>query len=392
MSTAGEMAVPAGAPHVEGLRQRLSRVGGDFIASRVPLLLVVWASALMMPRSPGPVKPDNLFLNGWFRWDAHYYLRIAQYGYTNIANELGQRDTHFWPLFPLLIKLVSFVLPGHDLALSALLLNHALLFGALLLFDDLARATLDESGARLSSWLLLIYPFAFYYSAPYSEATFLFWTLVAFAFGRRKRWLIAALAAGCASATRAAGIGTAVALVVLYWEECRYSLRNVRWDALFLPLGAIGALEYVAMLKVEFGDPMAFASGMTARDWGADVGWARFFDTVRDLLSPFSRWPLSWIKATDSFHLVCLGLAAFLTFRGRSVLRPYLLVFCVVELLIVTRLWTNGGRYVAPLFPIYLVGASLLAGRATASRFVCAISLLFQALFAIMYARNYWVS
>jgi hypothetical protein len=363
-----------------------------FASSRVPLWLTVWGTLLMMAHFRGPERPDNLFLNGWFRWDAHYYLQIARYGYSNIANDFGQRDTHFWPLFPLLTRLVSFALPGHDLALAAWLLNHALLFGALVLFDDLCRSCLDDEGARLASWLLLIYPFAFYYSAAYSEASFLFWTLAGFYFGRRKRWLVAALAAGCASATRAAGIGAAIALVVLYWEQCRYSFRNVRWDALFLPLGALGAVEYAAILAFQFHDPLAFTSGMNARDWGADVGLGRFLDTLRDLLSPFSRWPVGWLRATDGVHISCLGAAALLTWRGRTFLRPYLVVFCVIELVIASRLWTNAGRYVAPLFPLYMVGAKLLEGRPRLTRFACALLLSFQVLLTVMYANNYWVS
>jgi hypothetical protein len=190
--------------------------------------------------------------------------------------------------------------------------------------------------------------------AAYSESTFLFWSLLAFAFGRRRRWIIAALAAGCASAARAAGIGTALALAVLYFEECGYSLKKVKWDALFLPLGAIGAIEYVAMLKIEFDDPLAFTSGMQAKDWGADVGWARFFDTLHDLASP-AHWPLNWLRVTDSFHLICLATAFSLVVYGRKLLRPSLVVFALVELLIATRLRTNGGRYVAPIFPVYIV-------------------------------------
>src|SRR4029079_17915645 len=122
------------------------------------------------------------------------------------------------------------------------------------------------------------------------------------------RWLVASLFAGVASASRAAAIATPIALIVLYMEHRQWSLRRVRADVLFLCLGFIGALEYVALLKIRFNEPFAFASGLRARDWGADVTWAGLFLRLRHLFDPWTSWPLSWIEATDLFHFGCLCL------------------------------------------------------------------------------------
>jgi hypothetical protein len=362
----------------------------SFLSQRVPLWLSVWWGMLMVGTTVRTTP--NLFLDGWFRWDALYYLQIAERGYTNVPNALLQRDTNFWPLFPFLSRLVSLAVPGHDLRLAMFVLNNAMLLGSLVLFRDVGERAVGKERTQLASWLLLCHPFAFYYSAGYTESAFLFFSLVALYFGERERWLVAGLAAACASATRAPGIGTTVMLAVLYLEKRGWSVRRIRPDALFVALGGLGALEYVALLQVEFHDPFAFMAGVYAKDWGADITLERFFRTLGHAVDPVHHWPLGWIEATDLFHVACLALVVAMAVRGVKVVRPHLVAFCAIEVLIVSRIWSAGGRYSAPIFPVYLVLADLLEARPAWKPVVFATFASFQALFAFMYSHSYWVS
>jgi Gpi18-like mannosyltransferase len=373
---------------------RLRSAAFTLLANRLPLWLFMWWSLLMVAVPADIVqqeRPGNLFLDGWFRWDAHFYLKIAAHAYTDVPDAFLHRDTHFWPLFPLLMRGVSYLVPGRDLLVAAFVLNHALLLGSIALMDDLAVRVVGPRAAPLATLLLLLYPFAFYYSAGYTESCFLFFALLTFHMGHRKRWLWAGLAAGLASGTRLAGIAVPASLAVLYLEQHEWSLRKIRPDVLFLALGALGPLAYMAYLQIAFHDPLGFMAWTVGKDWGADVTWARFASTMGHLLRP-STWPLTWIEATDCFHVLSFVAAAVLTLVGARRLRPHLTVFCVLSLLVLARAWTNAGRYCAPLFPTYLVAASLLESRPKWRMLALTFCVLFLALFAFMYGHSYWVS
>jgi hypothetical protein len=370
------------------VRERLLDALRDFAASRVPLWLLMWFGLLYKPELS---RVTNAFLGGWFQWDAGFYLRIADVGYDNVPDAWNHRDTAFWPLFPLLLRGVRALIPGGNQFVAGFLLSHAFLFGAIVLFQDIAEWAVGKERSRLAAWLLLAHPFAFFYSAGYSESCFLFFALLAFHFGQRKRWLVAGLAAACASATRAAGIGVTIGLAVLYLEECNFSLKKIRADAAFVALGALGTLEYMALLKLRFNEPFAFMNSMTGQDWGVDMTFARFLGTLGALLSPWRETPMTWVQAIDTLHIVCLAAALAATIAGFRRMRPHLVVFCGVELLMISQVWCNGGRYSAPVFPIYLVFAGWLAQRPAWTRFVFAFSLLFQALLAYFFGQGDWV-
>lgn len=381
---------------------RVRSAAALLLANRIPLLLLVWWGMLLVTSTPhdcGPQvpacpreAPHNAFLDGWFRWDAHFYTRIARVGYTNVPDDHLHRDTNFWPLFPLLTRIVAYVTPGQSVVIGAFVLNAGLLFGAALLMNDLAERTIGKSAAPLATSLLLSYPFAFYYSAGYTECAFLFFALLTFHCGQRGQWLPAGLASACAGATRMAALAVPVALAVLYLEECGWSLKKVRPNVVWVVVGALGPVAYAAFLQVKFHDPLAFLGWMSAgKNWGSDVTFARFVDTMGALLDP-RQWPLSWFRANDAFHAVCLIVASLLTLLGARRLRPHLTVFSAVDLVMISRLWTASGRYCAPLFPTYLVAATLLERRPNAKLLVTTMCLLFMALYAFMYSHGYWVS
>src|SRR6266581_2535810 len=65
--------------------------------------------------------PSNVFLDVWARWDSAFYLDIASRGYT--YPEAGHlSNLAFFPLYPLLMKLVS-GLTGNPL-LAGVLVSH----------------------------------------------------------------------------------------------------------------------------------------------------------------------------------------------------------------------------------------------------------------------------
>lgn len=71
-----------------------------------------------------PSEVLRLFLTPWQRWDANWYLRIAEFGYSP-----DDASSAFFPLFPLLIRSAASLL-GQNYLLANLVICTIAAFGA----------------------------------------------------------------------------------------------------------------------------------------------------------------------------------------------------------------------------------------------------------------------
>ena len=110
------------------------------------------------------------------RWDSSWYLDIAQNGYSMKENRWGLYNIVFFPLYPLLIKLASF-LTAENFILAGWFLNIVFLFLALFYLFKLVKEFHPEINPYLPVLLLLIFPTAFFLNAIYTESLFLFLSL-----------------------------------------------------------------------------------------------------------------------------------------------------------------------------------------------------------------------
>jgi hypothetical protein len=142
----------------------------------------------------------HLLIDGWFRWDTGWYLKIAALGYSADDGSIV-----FPPLYPLLIRWIAPFL-GRNYLLAALVISNLACLVALFLFFRLAQVYLNSKDQVQNALLyLLAFPTAFYLFAGYSESLFLALTLGAWLLAQRKEWFIAGLAAGLAALTRLQG-------------------------------------------------------------------------------------------------------------------------------------------------------------------------------------------
>lgn len=117
---------------------------------------------------------DMLF-GGFRRWDAEYYLHIAEFGYS-YENCLA-----FQPLFPLSIKLLRFAIINITPCLSVRALS--LLIGVIInviffakaankLFELARKVFRDQRKAELAAILFCFNPASIFFTAPYSESLY----------------------------------------------------------------------------------------------------------------------------------------------------------------------------------------------------------------------------
>jgi hypothetical protein len=372
-----------------------------FAVTRGALFLLAYLSLAVLPLNPdasvatpagGPWRgfPDNLWLDGWTRWDAGWYRHIAAHGYVaEPVGPPGQRNLAFYPLYPFVMRLVS--LTGLDPLAAGILVSNLAMLVALVLVHRMASARFGADAAFRCVVLLSIFPYAFYFSAVYSESLFVLLAVASLYLGERGRWAAASLCALLCGATRAPGVALAPALGLLYLERIRFDPRKLRPDVLWLGLGLLGPFLYYAYLGVTFGDPwLAFKATRVAGWWQAGFTLKPVERALRTMRS-VENWrtgQIPWVFNLNVLAaLVSLGTLV-------SVFRRQPLAWGVFSLLIVASgvLQPGGwGRYVLPAFPVFLAWALGLESRLWFTGAVV-LSTLLLALLTILYTHWYWVA
>ena len=344
-----------------------------FIGVRVGLsLLSVVGVHLVPPLAPVNVPgwPTVEATVGWHnlwdatvRQDALWFLRIASGGYVP-----GDGSAAFFPLYPLAIRVVAW-LPGIGAVGAALLIANASFLGALIVLHALTRLEFasegsgeDESGdamARRAVLFLAIFPTAFFFLAPYTEAPFLLLSVSAFWCARRDRWAWAAALAAAAALTRSIGVFVAVGLLVeavLQWREGKPPLPRLAASA----AAGLAPLLYLAWWKAAHDD--AWAPLRAQGNWG------------RELTSPLTTLGRA-VRYANVFgtywmvDLLVVGAVLIAVVAGIRWLRLSYLVYAVASLLLPLanpfpdRPLMSMPRFVIVLFPVSWVFARAVGRR-----------------------------
>jgi hypothetical protein len=183
-------------------------------------------------------------------WDGGWYARIVESEYDETKSTAA-----FWPLYPMLVRAVRWLLRTSPEAAGALV-SHLAFLGALLVLHRLVRDRYGEEIATRSIWLLALSPVAFFFSAFYTEALFLFLSVSAIWYARAGRWTSAALMVGLVALTRSTGLlvlfPVGLALVGLWRDTGRVPWR----PGLQVAAGAATPLAFAAHLDRIWGDPL----------------------------------------------------------------------------------------------------------------------------------------
>ena len=314
-----------------------------FLVMRVGLTLVALASVALVPRNsvtdvpewPAPELERGISNVGtsFERWDALWFLRIAEDGY---AEDDG--SAVFFPLYPMAVKAVSTVIGGHPLP-AAILVSNAAFLGALMVLYLLSMYEFDKRTARRTTLYLAAWPTAFFFLAPYSESLFLLLAAGSVLAARTKHWGRAALLGALAGATRNIGVILVGVLAIEAYLQYRESekkdtshlVRHLAWSA----AAAGGTFVYLAYWKAVSGNWLAPV--------GEQANWLREFS--------FPLWTL-WDGTKSAFEFIGVG-------AGGYGLLDWLVVVPALALggWAITRLRATYGLYVLTslLIPLSLI-------------------------------------
>jgi hypothetical protein len=172
------------------------------------------------------------------RWDSVHYLAIAAHGYTSA------KLTTFFPVYPLLIRLLSGVVGSA--AVAGVLISLCSFAAALVLLHRLTALELGERAANATILLLAFAPGSFFFSAVYTESLFLALSVGSFYAARRERWALAGALGAIAAATRVTGVLLAIPLAVMYLARHRRPGRALAWIAM-VPAGLAAYMGFLAL-------------------------------------------------------------------------------------------------------------------------------------------------
>lgn len=296
----------------------------------------------------GVAVEKNLWLSVWQRFDTNWYLKIAREGYADAAS------TVYFPLYPLLIRLASAVVGNAMLA--ALIVSNLALIGALALLYRLSAALVGAQSARRALAYWLLFPTAFFLSAAYTESLFLFFTLAAFDFARRDKWLFAALFGALAAWTRLQGVLLVVPLALLCFKfqvsrfEVRGSTSQVHVSRfMFLLLIPFATAAFLAFTNLSL--LSSYVGELRARFvWP----WDNFSAAFELLMGGRA----SFVDALNLLTTILCGALVIVVWRALPrAYGLYALLMCLAPLfrMTTTQPLVSMDRYALAIFPAFIV-------------------------------------
>lgn len=275
------------------------------------------------------------------KWDAHWYLAVAQHGYPTSASPLpGQAELRlaFFPLFPLLISPIAGL--GSNAILAATAVGTAFGLAATIAVAQLARtvalhAGRDASQAHRSALatvaLFACFPGAIALSLAYTEGVAVLAVVGCLLGLLHRRWLTAGLCAALATATRP----NALALVAACgWASAQAVAHRREWRSLLAPLLApLGAVSYLGYLQVHVGDWRAWQE-VEARAWHQNVDFSaqllRLL-TPPEIVKHVARVDWNYFSIVAGLLFVVISVLCLRRWRPPGVLVAYtaaVLAFC----------------------------------------------------------------
>jgi hypothetical protein len=340
-----------------------------FLVTRLIVFFGAYLAEIGIPGIVGEglyhVDPSNVWLDVWARWDSAFYIRIVDDGYWFVLGQ--QSSVAFFPLYPLL---VSFLAPFVGTLAAGVLVSNAMLLGGLIFLYKLTELEFDAASAGRAVFYIAAFPTAFFFTAVYTESTFLFFTVSTMYFARKGLWAWAGLFGMLCASSRIVGV-VIWGSVGLEWLRAHgWTLSSIHrreaWQSLFtalhtdwLNLAAIciiplGLLSYMLFLNHEFGDPVAFSTTQSA--WGRQMlgPWVIIW---RDLTRLFGG---NFLKGDIWWH-VLLDLGAYFAVLAVAItiwrrLGTSYALYCLISIVIPSMSGSGSlSRYALVIFPVFMM-------------------------------------
>jgi Gpi18-like mannosyltransferase len=252
----------------------------------------------------------------------------------------GKYDIAFYPLYPILIKIVNFLF--RDYFVSGFFISNILLILSLYFLYKLVTLDFEERIASNTIKYVLIFPFSFFFSIVYTESLFLFLSIMTLYFARKKSWLLAALSGMLTAFTKNQGLLLAIPLFVESIGDLNFkanlSLKNYRliFQKLLLTISVMllvpyGTFLYLLVNKVCYGDWFKFLQYQN-ENWSNKLGF--FAENIRNYFMELTYRDIKLCLGVFIPNIVIFFLCAILIIYNSKKLRLSYLLYAITYLLV----------------------------------------------------------
>lgn len=238
-------------------RQEVAWIVAIYLGARIVLLIAAFIQS-RLGHAP--------FQNELANWDGFWYRELANKGYPSHVVD-GQTTLGFFPLFPLMIWPLEHVLGlffHEDLQWLATYAG-AIISGvggliATIFVHRLTDGWWGRDAARRATVLFVLFPGAVVFTMVYTEGVLLALVTGCIYALERRRWLLAGILAGFATAVQPVGLALAPVCLLSALLELRrqgWSIREARRAFIAPLLSVSGAGAFMAFLWAWTGSPFA---------------------------------------------------------------------------------------------------------------------------------------
>ncbi|MEK4354742.1 hypothetical protein MKX41_28480 [Paenibacillus sp. FSL R5-0475] len=348
-------------------RQAWLYIIGWILASRILLMLIGYSFLIIQNGYSGGLlskMAETWHISGI---DASSYLGIAENGYVTEGD--ARFHIVFFPFFPNLIRVVqAFV--GNYLVSGFIVSNITSIVAALVAYE-LAALDMHRKNAMRVVKYIFIFPAAFFFFIPMTEALFLALSLMCLYFVRKKEWLIGCLCGALAAYTRSPGVLLIVPVAIEFGRDLignykllskKVFIHRIISAVCFLAIISTGLLAYLFINYHVTGN--AFQFSIYQREHWSQRFYL-FFDTVRYQME----YAVGTFKSGDSRsflglwlpNLIAIFSALIIMFMGAKKIRPsYTAYFIVYFAFVVGATWLlSAPRYLLVAFPLAFAAVAI---------------------------------
>ncbi|NEU78118.1 hypothetical protein [Nostoc sp. UIC 10630] len=260
-----------------------------WLSSRLLIAIAMLLIAPLFPSSSNGVA-STFSWDVFHAWDSVWYEKIVTSGY-DFSSEVKEIHTvAFFPLFPLLSRIIMFT--GLPFKVAGILVNNSAFLAALIILYFWVQELYDTSTARWVTATLVWCPYSLYGTVIYTEGLFLLCTTSALRAFDKKQYIWAGFWGALSTATRLPGVALIPAFVFVSWKE----RRGIKAYIASLTVG-FGISLYSLYCQIKFGDALAFIHAQKA--WRGDAtgfAWEGWWKMLMQITVGFTNWKSGYIK------------------------------------------------------------------------------------------------
>jgi len=348
---------------------------------------------------------------GRYTNDTPHYIEIAQRWYEN-SNDCHRFHIVFFPLYPILIRLVAFISPGYIFA--AWFISNVFAFASGVLFYKLAGLVTDESEARLAVKYLFIFPSAFFFFVPLTESLFLFLSVAVIYYTLKEKYVHVFIFGLLVSLTRSAGLLLFVPVacevirqVILAYRKMelaaakdsaqptpisipRWLIGHHKFKLLALSSFFIGLVIYLLINLAVYGNATQFII-FQREHWSQNLYF--FWNTITTLNTNLTAFHSGWALSVGIPGIIAFWLTLGLIIYGARKLRVSFTLYIMAYFIFsfgVTWLM-SGPRYASVLFPLALTTAKLSGKHKWLNIMITIAYLVMFVLYFDLFIQDRWI-